>query len=69
MEEFRIAHSQVVCAKRKRLIIPVKLEDIPANMLDDDLELYMNRFTYAEVEDLDLFRKKLLFAMPKYPLW
>ena len=69
MEEFRIAHSQVVDDKRKKLIIPVKLEDIPGDMLDDDLKLYMNRFTYADVEDIDLFRKKLLFAMPKYPLW
>ncbi len=71
MEEFRIAHSQVVNEKRKKLIIPVKLEDIPADMLDDDLKLYMNRFTYAEVDEnqIDRFRKKLHFAMPKYPLW
>ncbi len=68
IEEFRIAHSHLVKG-RKKLIIPVKLEDIPEREIDRDLKLYMNRFTYADVQDLQLFRKKLLYAMPKYPLW
>ncbi len=67
LEEFKLAHSCVVEGRRK-LLIPVKLEDIPDEEIDNDLKLYMKRFTYADVKNLELFRKKLLFAMPKYPL-
>ncbi len=69
MDEFRIAYSDAVKGKRKKLLIPVKLsEDIPDSMIDEDLNKYMKMFTYAEVNDMKLFRKKLLFGMPKYPL-
>ncbi len=67
LEEFKIAHSHVVEGRRK-LLVPVKLEDIPKEEIDKDLKCYMNRFTYADVKNLELFRKKLLYAMPKYPL-
>ncbi len=77
MEELKIAHAEVVDKKRKKLIIPVKLGNIPADELDRDLELYMNRFTYMEADDTDMFNgkrllffwKRLHFAMPKFPLW
>ncbi len=67
LEEFKIAHRCTVEGRRK-LLVPVKLEDIPDEEIDKDLKVYMKTFTYADVKSLELFRKKLLFAMPKYPL-
>ena len=68
MEEFRIAHEQVVSGRRK-FLIPVLLEDIKDLEMPDDLRLYLDTYTYLEVETSDsLTRKKLRFAMPKAPL-
>ncbi len=68
MDEFHMAYSDAVKGKRKKLLIPVKLEDIPDSETNEDLKRYMKMFTYAEVNDTKLFKKKLLFVMPKYPL-
>ena len=65
-EELRISHAEVAKG-RKQFIIPVKLEDIPDEEIGDYLKFYMSRFTYADATctDIDLFRKKLIYAMPK----
>ncbi len=68
MEEFRIAHEQVVSGRRK-FLIPVLLEDINKLNVPNDLRLYLDTYTYLEVQSSDsLARKKLRYAMPKTPL-
>ena len=68
MEEFRIAHEQVVSGRRN-FLVPVLLEDVKDLEMPDDLRLYLETYTYLEVKDNDsLARKKLRYAMPKTPL-
>ena len=68
MEEFRIAHEQVVSGRRN-FLIPVLLENIDDLEMPDDLRLYLDTYTYLEVKTSDsLTRKKLRYAMPKTPL-
>ena len=68
MEEFRIAHEQVVSGRRN-FLVPVLLEDVKDLEMPDDLRLYLETYTYLEVKDNDsLTRKKLRYAMPKTPL-
>ena len=68
MEEFRIAHEQVVNG-RKKFLIPVLLEDVEDSDIPDDLRLYLDTYTYLEVNSNEsLARKKLRYAMPKTPL-
>ena len=44
------------------------LEDITMKDLPDEMHKYVKTHTYIEVKDIDLFRKKLLYTMPKTPL-
>ena len=68
MEEFRIAHEQAVSGRRN-FLIPVLLEDIKDLEMPDDLRLYLDTYTYLEVQNSDsLARKKIRYAMPKTPL-
>ena len=41
----------------------IKLKDLPVEM-----HKYIRTHTYINITDMELFRKKLLFTMPKTPL-
>ena len=48
------------------------LEDIDVNDLPDEMQKYVKTFTYIDGtnndKDAELFRKKLLYVMPKKPI-
>ena len=44
------------------------LDDLKIDDLPDEMYKYVITRTYIEVKDMDLFRKKLLYAMPKVSL-
>ena len=68
MEEFRIAHEQVVRGRRN-FLIPVLLEDLSSLSPPDDLKLYLDTYTYLDVQGNNtLTRKKHRYPMPKTPL-
>ncbi len=69
MEEFFMAHARLK-EGRKRLLIPVMMEDIRSERnLDPTLQLYLKAHHYIEfTPNMDLLRKKLVFAMPRAPL-
>ena len=69
MEEFRIAHEQVVSGRRN-FLIPVLLEDLSKLDMPDDLKLYLDTYTYLEAHSNNeaLMHKKLRYVMPKTPL-
>ena len=50
MEEFRIAHEQVVNG-RKNFLIPVLYEEVNLDDLDADLKLYIETHTYIDTKD------------------
>ena len=67
-----MAHAHVK-GGRKQLIIPIMLEDITTEDLDPDLQLYIKTYTYIKYTsdsdaDSNLFKKKLIYAMPRKPL-
>ena len=54
---------------RKKLLIPIMMEDITNEELDQTLELYIKAYHYIKVtNDMELLRKKLVYAMPRKPL-
>ncbi len=68
MEEFQMAHARLMEGRRK-LLIPIMMEDITQEDLDPTLELYIKTHHYIKyTKDLNLLRKKLVFAMPRKPL-
>ena len=72
IEEFKMAHAHVK-GGRKQLLIPIMLEDISCDDLDPDLQLYIKTYTYIKYSsdsesDDNLFKKKLIYAMPRKPL-
>ena len=44
------------------------LEDITLKDLLDEMHKYVKTHTYIKVKDINLFKKKLLYTMPKMPL-
>ena len=50
------------------------LENIPVNDLPDEMQKYVKTYTYIDGtklnndKEVDLFRKKLLYVMPKKPI-
>ena len=50
------------------------VDDIPVNDLPDEMQKYVTTYTYIDAtklnneKDLELFRKKLLYVMPKKPI-
>ena len=52
MEEFRIAHAQVIEKGRKNFLIPVLYEEVKLKDLDKDFKLYIETHTYIETKDL-----------------
>ena len=53
---------------RHRYIILIMIDDINVGDLPDEMQKYVKTKTYLEVKDMELFRKKLLYAMPKTPI-
>ena len=68
MEEFKMAHA-LVKGGRKQLLIPVMLEDVSSDELDPDLQLYIKTYTYIKTtNDMNLFRKRLIYSLPRKSL-
>ena len=44
------------------------LDDLNLEDLPDEMHKYVKSHTYIEAKDMELFRKKLLFTMPRVPL-
>ena len=72
-EEFQLAHLESV-EGRYRFIILIMLDDIPVKDLPDEMQKYVKTYTYIDAtklnndKDVELFRKKLLYVMPKKPI-
>ena len=72
-EEFSQGHLAAV-EGRHRFIVLIMLEDIDVNDLPDEMQKYVKTYTYIDAtklnndKDLDLFKKKLLYVMPKKPI-
>ena len=49
---------------RHRFIILIMVDDINTGDLPEEMRKHVKTHTYLEVKDMELFRKKLLFAMP-----
>ena len=68
MEEFLMAHARLKEGRRK-LIIPIMMEDITAEDLDPTLKLYIKAYHYIKVtNNPEILRKKIVYAMPRKPL-
>ena len=69
-EEFQLAHLESV-EGRHRFIILIMLEDIDVKDLPDEMQKYVKTYTYIDAtklnndKDIELFKKKLLYVMPK----
>ena len=50
------------------------VDDIPVNDLPDEMQKYVKTYTYIDAtklsndKEIDLFKKKLLYVMPKKPI-
>ena len=72
-QEFNLAHVETVKG-RENLIIFVMVDDIQVDDLPNVMKAYAKTRTYIDAtvinnqKDLDLFRKKLQYAMPQTPL-
>ena len=72
-EEFQLAHLEAV-EGRHRFIILIMLEDIDVKDLPDEMQKYVKTYTYIDGtkldndKEVDLFKKKLLYIMPKTPI-
>ena len=72
-EEFSQGHLEAV-EGRHRFIILIMLEDIDVKDLPDEMQKYVKTYTYIDAtklhndKDLELFRKKLLYVLPKKPI-
>ena len=68
-----MAHLEAV-EGRHRFIILIMLEDINVNDLPDEMQKYVKTYTYIDAiklnneKDKELFKKKLLYAMPQKPI-
>ena len=52
MQEFHIAHEEMVQG-RKKFIIPIMHQELKANQVEDPtLKMYMETYTYLECKDL-----------------
>ena len=43
-------------------------ESLDLDILPDEMQKYARKRTYIEADNLEVFRRKLLFAMPETPL-
>ncbi len=43
-------------------------ENLDLEILPDEMQKYARMRTYIETDNLEIFRRKLLFAMPETPL-
>ena len=66
-EEFSLAYLEVV-EGRHGFIILLMLDDLKMENLPDEMQKYVKTRTYIEVKNMELYRKKLLYAMPSVPL-
>ena len=68
-----MAHLEAV-EGRHRFIILIMLEDIDVKDLPDEMQKYVKTYTYIDAtklnndKEIDLFKKKLLYVMPKKPI-
>ena len=53
---------------RHTFIILIMVDDINTGDLPQEMRKYVKTHTYLEVKDMEMFRKKLLYAMPHPPL-
>ena len=68
MEEFLMAHARLKEGRRK-LLIPIMMEDITSEDLDPTLKLYIKAYHYIKVtNNPEILRKKIIYAMPRKPL-
>ena len=44
------------------------VDDVNSCDLPDEMQKYVKTRTYIDVKDMDMFRKKLLYAMPQKPI-
>ena len=72
-EEFELAHVELVKGRNK-FIIFVMVDDMQVEDLTEVMQAFVKTRTYIDAvniknqKDLDLFRKKLQYAMPQTPL-
>ena len=66
-EEFSLAYLEAV-EGRCGFIILLMLDDLKIENLPDEMQKYVKTRTYIEVKNTELYRKKLLYAMPRVPL-
>ena len=66
-EEFSQGYLEVV-EGQDNFIILIMVDDIDADDLPDEMRKYVKTRTYLDIKDRDLFRKKLLYAMPHPPI-
>ena len=66
-EEFSLAYLEAV-EGRRGFIILLMLDDLNMENLPDEMQKYVKTRTYIEVKNMELYRKKLLYAMPRVPL-
>ena len=63
-----MAHARLKEGRRK-LLIPIMMEDITAEDLDPTLKLYIKAYHYIKVtNNPEILRKKIIYAMPRKPL-
>ena len=68
MEEFLMANARLKKG-RKKLIVPIMMEDITSEDLDPTLKLYIKAYHYIKVtNNPEILRKKIIYAMPRKPL-
>ena len=63
-----MAHARLKEGRRK-LLIPIMMEDITSEDLDPTLKLYIKAYHYIKVtNNPEILRKKIIYAMPRKPL-
>ena len=68
-----MAHLEAV-EDRHRFFILIMLEDIDVKNLPDEMQKYVKTYTYIDAiklnneKDKELFKKKLVYAMPPKPI-
>ena len=44
------------------------VDDVSVGDLPDEMQKYVKTRTYIDIKDIEMFRKKLLYAMPQKPI-
>ena len=66
MYEFRLAHQRVM-KERSNYLIVVLYEDVPVNLMEADMKLYLRTNTYLDLTN-KWFWEKLAYVLPQIPL-